>query len=477
MRILFHVTLMTMLRHFEDVLLSLAERGHTVRIASSERRPDVAPPPALAAHPRVSFVACPGHRGDDWAEPILQMRTMRDYLRYLEHRFDDAPKLRARAVRKLSQTMTDGKYSHLVARCPRCDARLVDDEVGRMFLGFRRGGVANIGRLFAKMEATIPSDPAIEAFVRAEAPDVVLVTPLIKIGSSQPEYVKSAKALGVPVGFPVFSWDNLSTKGLIHVAPDRVFVWNEQQKTEAVEMHGLPADQVVVTGAPRFDDFFRMQAPPRADFCREHHLDPAQPLVTYLCSSEFVAGHEVEFVGRWLEAIRRDPALAACNVLIRPHPREQKQWKAFAPPGRRVTVQFPKAMNADQSLFDTLHHSAAVVGLNTSAQLEAGIAGKPVLTILAPEFAGGQQGTLHFHYLLKDHGGFVDVAADLDEHRRQLAAAVAGRYDAGIIRTFIEQFVRPHGFDRPATPIMVEAIETLAGLAGGRTPPLTAAHT
>jgi hypothetical protein len=264
---------------------------------------------------------------------------------------------------------------------------------------------------------------------------------------------------------------------LIHVAPDRVFVWNEQQKTEAVEMHGLPADQVVVTGAPRFDDFFRMQAPPRAAFCREHHLDPAQPLVTYLCSSEFVAGHEVEFVGRWLEAIRRDAALAACNVLIRPHPREQKQWKAFAPPGRRVTVQFPRAMNADQSLFDTLHHSAAVVGLNTSAQLEAGIAGRPVLTILAPEFAGGQQGTLHFHYLLKDHGGFVDVAADLDEHRRQLAAAVAGRYDPALIRTFIEQFVRPHGFHRPATPIMVEAIEALAGLSGDRTPPLTAAHT
>ena len=46
--------------------------------------------------------------------------------------------------------------------------------------------------------------------------------------------VKSAKAIGVPVVFPVFSWDNLSTKGLIHVQPDRVLVWNEHQKREAV---------------------------------------------------------------------------------------------------------------------------------------------------------------------------------------------------------------------------------------------------
>jgi hypothetical protein len=109
-----------------------------------------------------------------------------------------------------------------------------------------------------------------------------------------------------------------------------------------------------------------------------------------------------------------------------------------------------------------VHHSAAVVGLNTSAQLEAGILGRPVLTILAPEFAAGQQGTLHFSYLLKEQGGFVDVAPDFDTHRRQLAAAVGGDYDRHGIRTFIGQFLRPQGIDRPATPFMVEAIEQFA---------------
>ena len=122
----------------------------------------------------------------------------------------------------------------------------------------------------------------------------------------------------------------------------------------------------------------------------------------------------------------------------------------------------PQAMNADPTLFDTVHHSAAVVGLNTSAQLEAGIVGRPVLTILAPEFEEGQQGTLHFSYLLKEHGGFVDVASDFDSHRRQLAGAVKGDYDPGAIRNFIEKFLRPHGIDRPATPRMVEAIEGFA---------------
>jgi len=127
-----------------------------------------------------------------------------------------------------------------------------------------------------------------------------------------------------------------------------------------------------------------------------------------------------------------------------------------------VAVALPRAMNADPTLLDTVHHSAAVVGLNTSAQLEAGILGRPVLTILAPEFEEGQQGTLHFSYLLKEHGGFVDVAPDFDVHRRQLASAVAGDYDRQAIRSFIEQFIRPNGIDRPATPFMVRAIEEFA---------------
>jgi hypothetical protein len=182
----------------------------------------------------------------------------------------------------------------------------------------------------------------------------------------------------------------------------------------------------------------------------------------YLGSSEFVAGSELDFVVRWIAEIRKVSALEACSVLIRPHPRQQKLWKRFTPPDARVAVSMPHAMNADQSLFDTVYHAAAIVGLNTSAQLEAGILGRPVLTILAPEFAEGQQGTLHFSYLLKEHGGFVDVAPDFETHRHQLAAAVTGDYDPAVIRNFIERFLRPGGIDLPATPFTVEAIEEVA---------------
>jgi hypothetical protein len=463
MKILFHVNLRTMLRHFESVILALADRGHAVRIASSAGRKDVEPPGALARHERISFIDAPDRRTDHWAERIVQMRVFRDYLRYLDRQFDHAPKLRNRAARKFATSITDDERTHLVAFCRRCSGRLVDDDVGVIFrTGLTKGGFNNLRSLLALMEETVPSDAGIEGFLSAEQPDVLVITPLIKIGSRQPDFVKSARKLGIPVAYPVFSWDNLSTKGLIHVQPDSVLVWNERQRREAVELHQVPYDRIAVTGAPRFDEFFAMTpATSRQAFCEAYRLDPGQAIISYLCSSEFVSGHEREFVERWIEEIRRAPALRSCNVLIRPHPRRQQPWKEFiAPP--RVAVSMPQGMNADQTLFDTVHHSAAVIGLNTSAELEAGIVGRPVLTMLVPEFAGGQQGTLHFNYLLKDHGGFVDVAPDFDSHRQQLTAAVGGNYDAAAIRAFIRDFLRPHGLETPATTLMADAIETLA---------------
>ena len=54
----------------------------------------------------------------------------------------------------------------------------------------------------------------------------------------------------------VGSWDHLTTKGLIHEVPDRVLVWNEAQKQEAIALHGVPAERVLVTGAQAYDHWF-----------------------------------------------------------------------------------------------------------------------------------------------------------------------------------------------------------------------------
>jgi hypothetical protein len=448
MRILFVLTLTSLVRHFESVILMLAERGHTIRIATPGRATNWPLPDAITAHPGISEVVCPEERSDEWKQAARIFRLMVDYRRFLEPPFLQAEKLRERAYRELVEALTD---------------RHVGDEALMALVPSRGKAADRVSELLQLIEGVIPSDPGRDAFLMTEQPDVVLVTPLIGLGSEQTDWVKSARRLGIPVACPVFSWDNLTTKGLIHEQPDRVFVWNDIQEREAIDYHAVPADRIVVTGAPRFDAFMAMSPKKsRETFCARYGLQPDRPILTYLCSSEFVAGGEVAFVRAWIDEIRKEPSLAECNVLIRPHPRALDEWITLDTSGwPQVGVARSKLLNADQLLYDTLFHSAAVIGLNTSAQLEAGMLGKPVYTVLAPGFERGQQGTLHFRYLLQEEGGFVQVAKDFDEHRAHLADAVAGRYDAAQIRRFIERFIRPAGWDRAATPLLVDAVEAM----------------
>jgi hypothetical protein len=458
-RILFLLHNVSKTRHFDGVIELLAERGHSIVLAAARQRnrPAWLPKNLIQVNDRlrsrdmpgrIEMIPCPSRRIDAWQNLAPGLRQARDYVRFFDPRYSSAEKLAQRAA----------------SNTPKSVRALFDHPFARRH--WRR-----MARLLQTAEAIIPSDRLFELYIRYEQPDVVLVTPLVDYGSYQPDYVKSAHRLGVPVVFLPFSWDNLTNRGLIRVEPDRLLVWNEFQKKEAVEMHGIASNRVKVVGAPRFDEFFRMgPSTSREEFCRRLHLAPDRPLVLYLCSSPFVAPREVEFVQRWIRALRRaeDPAVRTCGILVRPHPVHVKQWKGVDLSSASHTALWPEkeTLNADQGLYDSLHHARAVVGLNTSAMIEAAIAGRPVLSILAEEFSGGQEQTLHFHYLRAQHGGLLSEARNIDEHIRQLGPTLrAGGIDADRRKRFLELFVRPQGVDAPVAPRMAKEIEEAGRIA------------
>ena len=88
---------------------------------------------------------------------------------------------------------------------------------------------------------------------------------------------------------------------------------------------------------------------------------------------------------------------------------------------------------------DTLLACDAVVGVNTTAMIEAAIVGRPVLTVRDAAFAHSQQETLHFQYLVDDSEGCAQVARSLDEHVAQLERTVT---HPGERREALAAFVR-----------------------------------
>ena len=466
MRILFVLKGLVLVRHFDDVLARLADRGHEVLLAPIKFGDDELLPDLLANHPNCSVVSETTKRAE-LLPSVPMLRYLRDYLRYQEPALADAGANRRRALDHLVRSVSNG-------------TRTLPDDLPDMLLPLNRQEARRIRKWFDDIEHLVPPDPRVAQFIAAQRPDVMLITPLVSFGGTQSDFVKAARGLGIPTGCPVFSWDNLTNKGVMHERPDRTWVWNEMQRREAIDLHGVAPEAVVATGAPRFDPFFQMTPSTDRDrFCAALGLDPTRRLVAYLGSSPMVSPREPAFAQRWMEALRASatPELRDAQVVIRPHPRFKDTWNEHprfrkkATPEQRypgVAVHNPKSVVGDQPLFDLLVHADAVVGLNTTAELEAGIVGTPVYTVRAPELAAGQTGSHHFHYLLREHGGFVECANTIEEHLGQLAAGLTNGVDQERIRSFIEMFLRPRGLDRPAAPILADDIERWATEATGR---------
>ena len=142
------------------------------------------------------------------------------------------------------------------------------------------GNSARLVKALRWLEQALPPVPEIEQELRERRPDLVLVTPLIYLGSSQFEVLRSALAQGIRTAYAVGSWDHLSSKALIRDMPQRVFVWNDTQKDEAVRLHGVPPERVVVTGAQCYDQWFgRQPVRTREAFCARVGLPPGRPFI------------------------------------------------------------------------------------------------------------------------------------------------------------------------------------------------------
>ena len=437
------------LRMYESVLLHLAAAGHNIRILSNRRDSigsGIDPERLLSDVPQIRWSweeASPSA----WSELAAAVRIWLDYLRYFEPTYADAPRLRMRVGERVPAILRR-VTSWRLFRIESCRRALV---------GFLRS-----------VERALPWQPEMDAVMREYQPDLVVVTPMLDLGSRQIDVLRSARAFGARTVLSIGSWDHLSSKGRISELPDRVLVWNETQVREAVELHGVPPECLVVVGAQCYDQWFdRAPARTREQFCEMLRLPADRPFLLYACSALYPrTPTEARFVRRWIEEIRTsdDPLLRSAAILVRPHPTRLEEWNDVDLSDFPDVISYgslPVDERSKEDYFESLYYSAAMAALNTSAFIEAAIVGRAVHTIVVPEFSERQEGTLHFHYLTKVGGGALRVARSFDEHRTQLAASLREPAATDSNLPFVSAFVRPLGLDLAATDAFVEAVEDL----------------
>jgi hypothetical protein len=388
---------------------------------------------------------------DPWFELTTRLRQARFYLRFLDPQYRGMPALGERAR----------------SRAPKLTIRLAES-----WLTGRRGRRL-IARVIDVLERATRTPRAFHAYLREMRPDVVIATPLVVLKTTQLDLVRAAIEIGVRNLFAVASWDNLSSKGELTFAPQQVAVWNEMQRREAAELHQIDPARVTITGAQVFDEWFEKRpSSSREEFCSRVGLRADRPIVLYVCSALLEGSPpEPRFVEQWVTHLRAsaNPLLRECNILIRPHFKRGAEWNGITITDLEGVVCWPPlgAVPVDRTsktdYFDSMHHAAAVVGLNTSAMIEAAIVGRPVYTVLLPEFRDSQEGTVHFHYLLEGRDALLHSARSFDAHAADLAARLENRDpDPERSARFVRMFVRPEPVDYPATARFADAVEALA---------------
>ena len=447
-------------RFYGSTIVELGRRGWDVCVAfdkPTKRGEGLEVPPGAGATVR-SLGALPATRSDGL---MATLRAGVDYLRYLEPRFAGATYLRRRAEKSLPDGL---RFLTYVRRVPRT---VVTAAIG----------------LMRAADRVIPAALWATEFLSRQKPDVVFVSPLVTLGvaaRSQTECVKAARRLGIPVIVGVASWDHLTSKGLVRVVPDALTVWNETQVRQATELHRIPRARVIVSGAQSLDHWFAPADPGApARLRRELGIEVDRPLLLYVGSSKNMApgDSEPEFVRRWVAALRARAGSRGSRgfVIVRPHPGNLEPWRDVTIPDAVVYPTSYSGMPLSDAEVEgfraSMLASDAVVGVNTTAMIEAAILDRPVLTVRDAAFGHSQEQTLHFEHLTRDAHGFVLAAETLDDHVGQLEAVLenpGSRQDAA--RAFVGAFVRPLGTGSSATGHLCDSIERVA-LAGTVTEP------
>lgn len=436
--------------HYKHILDQLALRGNRIRVVYDTRWTDESEFKKLkqctAMYPNVEYRPAL-HRKGFGRTALFYLRELLSYRRYL-------------LLPEQSVFYRERWKGYL----PASVRKIVSYQLCDRFLKTNMAG--QMGRM---IERIIPPSREVRNDIISFAPNVIFASPLtLRFSSAEVEYVKAGMALGVPCVSSVLTWDNLTNKGLIHVWPTRLLVWNKEQVHEAKDYLFFPPERTRIVGATMFDDWFAgsRTATDRKIFCRQYEIDSEHPIILYLGSSQN-AGDETWIVERLHKALRgaSDPRLQKTQIIVRPHPANSDCYAKLNLSGMHIIPQkgmLPVGASAFQLFFDSIHHAAcSIMGVSTSGVIDAIIAGKPAIAIVTEEYKERQAQTYHFQHLM--HADAVKTVHTPEHCVAIIREIYDGKDNKQIKReAFIRDFLRPQGIEKNVGALIADEIELLA---------------
>jgi hypothetical protein len=232
------------------------------------------------------------------------------------------------------------------------------------------------------------------------------------------------------------SWDNFTNKLLPVRRVDRLIVWNELMKAQAISLHGYRDEEISVVGTPQWDLYFREGTTrSREAFFARIGADPSRKLLTLTTTPYELYPHHRHIIRHLCSAIENGAFGEPVQLLVRVHPRDDiAQYEEFVGLPHihiekpfRVTVKAGDGMSADvtlenqRHLADTMLHSDVIMNVASTIAIEASIFNTPIVNFsfdgeLPEAFSSSARRYYQFtHYQNITRHNAVRVAATPDE--------------------------------------------------------------
>ena len=192
------------------------------------------------------------------------------------------------------------------------------------------------------------------------------------------------------------SWDNFTNKLMPVRRVDRLIVWNDLMKQQAVTLHGYAPDEVRTAGTPQWDLYFRDGTiVPRDTFLRQVGADPSRKLITVTTTPRERYPHHDHLLRLLIRAIEGGAGRQPAQILVRLHPRDDRDaYAAFEGlPHVMIEKPFRSTVTAgdglaiditeetQRHLANTMYHSDVVVNVASTLAIEAAIFDTPVVNV------------------------------------------------------------------------------------------------
>ncbi len=216
--------------------------------------------------------------------------------------------------------------------------------------------------------------------------------------------MKAAMKRGIPTVATAKSWDVLTNKAFTRVQADKLLVFNEFNRQEAIALGDYENGHVTVTGFPQFDVYGDPETyVPRTAFCERVGIGAEKKILLFAVPGDWKFPYTDEVIKHIDDAIENGALPSGTHVLARVHPKYPTKVESrtdyahvtIERPGTYFSGKQEKSIDTSSSgtlawtftnadilhLANSIRHSAVTMNIESTMTLDAIALDKPVVLV------------------------------------------------------------------------------------------------